>query len=96
VFEVSKQALQVCTQVKKSSWRKYLTHLTQFIRKERTVGIPLGEFANHRELLDLGKVQGRYDDIFPKGSKLRRGGAVDQDRKGRYIHTHIMDWGFMS
>jgi hypothetical protein len=55
-----------------------------------------GEFANHRKPLDLGKVQGRYDDVFPKGSKLRRGGAIDQDHEGRWIHTYIVDRGFVS
>jgi hypothetical protein len=96
VFEVSKQALQVCAQVSKSSWRKYLTHLAEFIRKEWTVGIPLGEFTNYHEPLDLRKVQGRYSDVFPKGSKLRRGGAIDQDPEGHWIHTHIVDRGFVS
>jgi hypothetical protein len=38
-------------------------------------------------------VQGRYDDVFPKGSKLRRGGAIDQDHEGRWIHMHIVDRG---
>jgi hypothetical protein len=95
VFEVFKQALQVCTQVNKSSWRKYLIHFAEFIRKERTVEIPQGEFANHRKPLDLGKVQGRYDDVFPKGSKLRRGGAIDQDHEGRWIHMYIVYRGFV-
>jgi hypothetical protein len=31
-----------------------------------------------------------------KGLKLRRGGAVDQDYEGRWIHTHIVDQGFAS
>jgi hypothetical protein len=52
--------------------------------------------VNHRKTLDLGKVQGRYGDVIPKGSKLRRGGAVDQDHEGRWIHMHIVDRGFAS
>jgi hypothetical protein len=51
---------------------------------------------NHRKTLDLGKVQGRYGDVIPKGSKLRRGGAVDQDHEGHWIHMHIVDRGFAS
>jgi hypothetical protein len=31
-----------------------------------------------------------------KGLKLRRGRAVDQDHEGRWIHTHIVDRGFVS
>jgi hypothetical protein len=51
---------------------------------------------NHRKPLDLGKEQGRYGDVFPKGSKLRRGKAIDQDHEGHWIHTHIVDRGFAS
>jgi hypothetical protein len=60
-------------QVNKSSWRKYLIHFAEFIRKERTVGIPRGEFANHRKPLDLGKVQGRYDECIPKRFQAQEG-----------------------
>jgi nitrate reductase assembly molybdenum cofactor insertion protein NarJ len=77
VFEVFKQALQVCTQVNKSSWRECLIHFTEFIRENGRSRIPLGEFTNHHESLDLAKVQGRYNDTFPKCSKFRRGGAID-------------------
>jgi hypothetical protein len=42
-------------------------------RKEQTVGIPQREFMNHHKPLDLGKVQGRYDDVFPKGFKAQEG-----------------------
>jgi hypothetical protein len=52
-------------------------------RKECVQGdILRGEFVNHRKPLDPRKVQGRYGDVFPKGSKLRRGRAVDQDHEG--------------
>jgi hypothetical protein len=40
--------------------------------KSRTIEILQGEFANHHEPLDLGELQGRYGDVFPKDSKLRR------------------------
>jgi hypothetical protein len=65
------------SEVNKSSWRKCLFHSAGFIRKEQMVGILRGEFVNHRKPLDLGKAQGRYGSVFPRGSKLRRGGAFD-------------------
>jgi hypothetical protein len=66
VVGVFKQALQGCAQVNKSSWRKYLIHFAEFIRKERMVGIPRGEFANHRKPLDLGKGAGKIQRCIPK------------------------------
>jgi hypothetical protein len=90
VVGVFKPTLQGCVQVKKSSWRKYLIKFAEFIREERTIGILRGGFATSREPSYLGKVQGRYNNVFPRGSKLRRGRAVDQDHEGRWIHKHIM------
>jgi hypothetical protein len=95
VVGVFKQALQGCVQVNKSSWRKYLIEFVEFIREEWTVGIPRGDFATSHESSDLGNMQGSYDDVFPKGLKLRRGGAIDQDHKGRWIHTCIVGRGFI-
>jgi hypothetical protein len=54
-----------------------------------------GDLAKFRGPLDLGKLQRRYDDVIPKGLKLRRGKAVDQGHKGRRIYTYIVDCGFV-
>jgi hypothetical protein len=40
-----------------------------------------------REFLDLTKVQGRYNDVFSRGLKLRRGRTVDPSCKGRRIYV---------
>jgi hypothetical protein len=40
--------------------------------EERMVGILQGGFAMFHGPLDLKKVQGRYDDVFLEGLKLRR------------------------
>jgi hypothetical protein len=63
------------------------SHFADFSKEERTIGILQGEFVNHREPLDLGELQGRYDDRFPKGSKLRWGRAIDPSHKGHRIYT---------
>jgi hypothetical protein len=58
------------------------------IHQERTDGRNFrGDFANHRKPSDLGKVQGKYGDVFLKISKFRRGRAVDPSHKGRRIYT---------
>jgi hypothetical protein len=51
--------------------------------------------VNFREPLDLTEEQGRYDEVFPKGSKLRRGRTIDPSHKGRWIYTWIPYRGFM-
>jgi hypothetical protein len=37
--------------------------------------------------LDLERVQGRYADVFSKGSKLRRGRTVDLSHEDHRIYT---------
>jgi hypothetical protein len=49
---------------------------------------------NFREPSDLTEEQGRYGEVFPKGSKLRRGRTVDPSHKGRWIYTWISISGF--
>jgi hypothetical protein len=49
-----------------------LHHFADFSRKERMVGILQGEFVIIRGPLDLTEVQGRYNIIFSRGSKLKR------------------------
>jgi hypothetical protein len=49
---------------------------TSLRRKERTVEILYGEFANSREPLDLTEEQGSYDK-YSQGFKLRRGRTID-------------------
>jgi hypothetical protein len=51
-------------------------------KEETTVDILRGEFAILQGPLDLGEVQGRYNDVFPKGLKLRRGRAIDPSQPG--------------
>jgi hypothetical protein len=41
-------------------------------------------------------VQGRYDDVFPKGSKLRRGRTVDQGHEDCWIDSNIVCRDFVS
>jgi hypothetical protein len=55
----------------------------------------LRRFANFREPLDLTEEQGRYGEVFPKGSKLRRGRTVDPSHKDRRIYTWIPYRGFV-
>jgi hypothetical protein len=95
VLEVFKKALQVFTKGEQVP-QKEQYHFVEVTGKKWTVKIPPTEFTNNCKTLDLGKEQGRYDNVFPKGSKLRRGRVVDQDHDGRWIHTHIMDRGFAS
>jgi hypothetical protein len=64
-------------------------------RKGRTDENLRGDFAKFHGPSDLGEVQGRYSDVFPKGSKLRRGRAIDQDHKDRGIYTYIVYRGFV-
>jgi hypothetical protein len=92
-LEVFKKASQVCTQVDEFHGGT-LSHFAEFIKEERTVGILRGEFAKSREPLDLTEVQGRYNRVFPRGSKLRRGRAVDPSHKGRWIYTWNRVSGF--
>ena len=65
------------------------------IGKKRTVDIPLGEFMKIHGLLDIAEVKGRYDIIFFRGSKLRRGRAVDSSHEGCWIYTYIVYRGFI-
>jgi hypothetical protein len=74
-------------------WRGTLSRFAGFIRK-KTVGILRGEFATSRESLDLGEVQGRYGNVFPKGSKLRRGRAVDPSQPGPLDYSRNRLSGF--
>jgi hypothetical protein len=66
-------------------------------RKERTVEILRGDFANHREPLDLAEVQGGYGEYFSsKGSKLRRGRAIDPTTRTVGSTRDIVYRGFVS
>jgi hypothetical protein len=47
-----------------------------------------------REPLDLTEVQGRYNNIFSKGSKLRRGRTVDLSHEDHQIYTWNHASGF--
>jgi hypothetical protein len=73
-----------------------LGHSQESPSKEQMDEILRGDFANLREPLDLAEVQGRYDIIFSRGSKFRRGRAVDPSHKGRWIYTYIMYRGFVN
>jgi hypothetical protein len=92
-LEVFKQVSQVCMQVDEFHGGT-LSHFAEFIKEERTVGILRGEFATSREPLDLTEVQGRYNEGIPKGSKLRRGRAIDPSHKDRRIYTWNRVSGF--
>jgi hypothetical protein len=50
--------------------------------------------VNLREPLDLAEVQGRYDEVFPKGSKLRRARTVDPSHEDHWIYAWIRISGF--
>jgi len=56
-------------------------------KEERTVGIFRGGFTTSREPLDLTEVQGRYGEVFPNSSKLRRNRTIDLSHKDHWIYT---------
>jgi hypothetical protein len=67
--------------------RSTLISCAEILRgKERTVEILRGEFKNFHEPSDLLEKQGRYGEVFLKGSKLRRGRTVDLSHKDRRIY----------
>jgi hypothetical protein len=50
------------------------------------VEILQGEFVKFCRPLDLTKEKGRYDKVFPKGSKVRKGRTIDPSCKSRQIY----------
>jgi hypothetical protein len=66
------------------------------LEKEWMVVILRGESANLHESVDLVDVQGRYDNVFPKGSKIRRRRTVDQGHEDCWIDSNIVCHDFMS
>jgi hypothetical protein len=54
----------------------------------------LRRFRENPWPLDLVEVQGRYDVIFSKGYKLRRGRAIDPSHKDRQIYMRDRASGF--
>jgi hypothetical protein len=68
---------------------EYLVHFAEIIRKDRRSEFSEESSRYFRGLLDLAEEQGRYGEVFSKGSKLRRGRTIDPSHKGRWIYTWI-------
>jgi hypothetical protein len=58
------------------------------------VSILIGGFTAFRGPLYLKRVQGRYNNVFSKGPKLRRGRTIDPSHEDRRIYTWNRASGF--
>jgi hypothetical protein len=64
--------------------------LTEMVKEEQTDEVLQGESVNLREPLDLTEVQGIYDEVFSRGSKLRRDRTADPSHEDRWIYAWIL------
>jgi hypothetical protein len=63
--------------------------LVEIVKEEWMDGVLEGESANLRESLNLTEVQGRYDEVFSRGSILRRDRTADPSHEDRLIYVWI-------